>query len=150
MIIYDDMFITLFNTSFPKIDVFSPWKFMYFPPENDQTSIFPQFSEYNPKRHKTDFQNALRRGVDFSKNKHPALLFSNLYFRMEMSMLTDLSKDYLKELDITLLGDIILILKHAKKVAEKQTQDRVLGDKDQVSFGYFKHNIKFLLGKDQV
>jgi len=69
---------------------------------------------------------------------------------MEMSMLTDLSKDYLKELDITLLGDIILILKHAKKVAEKQTQDRVLGDKDQVSFGYFKHNIKFLLGKDQV
>ena len=65
-------------------------------------------------------------------------------------MLTDLSKDYLKELDITLLGAIILILKHAKKVAEKQTQDRVLGDKDQVSFGYFKHNIKFLLGKDQV
>ena len=67
-----------------------------------------------------------------------------------MSMLTDLSKDYLKELDITLLGDIILILKHAKKVAEKQTQDRVLGDKDQVSFGCFKHKIKFLRNKDQV
>jgi len=43
------------------------------PPENYQTSIFPQFSEYNPKRHKTDFQNALRRGVVFSKINTPAV-----------------------------------------------------------------------------
>ena len=43
-----------------------------------------------------------------------------------MTMLMDLNKDYLKEMDINLLGDIILILKHAKKVAEKNQSDLVL------------------------
>lgn len=31
-------------------------------------------------------------------------------------MLMDLNKDYLKDLEINLLGDIILVLKYAKKV----------------------------------
>lgn len=51
--------------------------------------------------------------------------------RIEMSMLMDLNKDYLKDLEINLLGDIILVLKYAKKVSDKQNSDRVLGDQDE-------------------
>ena len=50
--------------------------------------------------------------------------------RMEMSMLTELNKDYLKELDITMMGDIIIILRHAKKVAERNASNKVLEEKE--------------------
>ena len=46
-----------------------------------------------------------------------------------MSMLLDLDKDYLKDMDITLMGDIINILKHARVVANKNTSEMVLSDK---------------------
>ena len=39
--------------------------------------------------------------------------------RIEKDMLGDLDKDYLKELGVTVLGDVISILKHAKKVASQ-------------------------------
>jgi len=49
--------------------------------------------------------------------------------RMEMSMLGELTKEVLKELDITLMGDIITVMRHAKIVAEKQRSDKVIDDK---------------------
>jgi len=49
--------------------------------------------------------------------------------RMEMSMLGELTKEVLKELHITLMGDIITVMRHAKIVAEKQRSDKVIDDK---------------------
>ena len=43
--------------------------------------------------------------------------------RMSFDMLADLTKDYLRDLDITALGDIISILKHAKNVQSKQDSE---------------------------
>ncbi len=51
------------------------------------------------------------------------------WFRIKMSMLLDLDKDYLKDMDITLMGDIINILKHARVVANRNTSEMVLSDK---------------------
>lgn len=39
--------------------------------------------------------------------------------RMRLDMLPDLTKDYLHDLNITVLGDVIAILKHAKAVSQK-------------------------------
>jgi len=54
---------------------------------------------------------AARYAVNFYKN------------RMSFEMLADLNKDYLRDLDITVLGDVISILKHAKDVQNKQESD---------------------------
>jgi len=43
--------------------------------------------------------------------------------RMSFDMLADLNKDYLRDLDITVLGDVISILKHAKEAKNKQESD---------------------------
>ena len=43
--------------------------------------------------------------------------------RMSFDMLADLTKDYLRDLDVTVLGDIISILKHAKDVQSKQESE---------------------------
>lgn len=45
--------------------------------------------------------------------------------RIEKDMLDELDKDYLKELGVTILGDVIAILKQAKKVAS-QVRNNIL------------------------
>jgi len=46
--------------------------------------------------------------------------------RMGLDMLMDLDKEYLRDLNITALGDIISILKHAKGATAKKAADEVL------------------------
>jgi hypothetical protein len=53
-------------------------------------------------------------------------------------MLSDLNRDNLAFLGITILGDVIKVTKHAKIVAEKLNTDRILNDSPEVCF----HNLK--------
>ena len=57
--------------------------------------------------------------------KDVASLYAKKFFgnRMSFGMLADLTKDYLRDLGITALGDIISILKHAKIVQSKQDSE---------------------------
>lgn len=74
------------------------------------------------------------KGAGFPQDvatKH-AVVFSNN--RIKPDMLPDLDKPSLKEMGITLMGDMIAILRYAKKVVEDTTCERFLVDsKDVVS-----------------
>lgn len=70
------------------------------------------------------------KGAGFSQDvatKH-AVVFSNNHIKPDM--LPDLDKPSLKEMGITLMGDMIAILRYAKKVVEETTCERFLVDSE--------------------
>lgn len=72
------------------------------------------------------------KGAGFPQDvatKH-AVVFSNN--RIKPDMLPDLDKPSLKEMGITLMGDMIAILRYAKKVVEETTCERFLVDSEDV------------------
>ena len=48
--------------------------------------------------------------------------------RIQKNMLLDLNKEYLKDMGITVMGDIIAILKNAKLVHKKFVEEKILSD----------------------
>lgn len=73
------------------------------------------------------------KGAGFSQDvatKH-AVVFSNN--RIKPDMLPDLDKPSLKEMGITLMGDMIAILRYAKKVVEETTCERFLVDSEDIA-----------------
>lgn len=73
------------------------------------------------------------QGAGFSLDvatKH-AVVFSNN--RIKPDMLPDLDKPSLKEMGITLMGDMIAILRYAKKVVEETTCERFLVDSEDIA-----------------
>lgn len=72
------------------------------------------------------------KGAGFPQDvatKH-AVVFSNN--RIKPDMLPDLDKPSLKEMGITLMGDMIAILRYAKKVVEETTCERFLVDSEDM------------------
>lgn len=43
-----------------------------------------------------------------------------------MDMLTDLNKEYLREMGIAAMGDIISVLRHSKSVSDQSARDKIL------------------------
>lgn len=73
------------------------------------------------------------QGAGFSLDvatKH-AVVFSNN--RIKPDMLPDLDKPSLKEMGITLMGDMIAILRYAKKVVEETTCEKFLVDSEDIA-----------------
>ncbi|KAH9488117.1 hypothetical protein Btru_065001 [Bulinus truncatus] len=65
-----------------------------------------------------------KAGIPAGDAAHYAVMFSDN--RITREMLLDLSKEYLTDMGITRLGDIIAILKHAKDVNKQEAKDKIL------------------------
>ncbi|KAL3873651.1 hypothetical protein ACJMK2_036745 [Sinanodonta woodiana] len=63
-------------------------------------------------------------GIPAGDAANYAVIFSDN--RISRDMLMDLNKDYLNDMDITILGDVISILKHAKSVYTQESRDKAL------------------------
>lgn len=86
------------------------------------------------------------KGAGFPQDvatKH-AVVFSNN--RIKPDMLPDLDKPSLKEMGITLMGDMIAILRYAKKVVEETTCEKFLVDTEDTS-GIPKPTVKKVVSK---
>ncbi|EFX67131.1 hypothetical protein DAPPUDRAFT_262091 [Daphnia pulex] len=69
--------------------------------------------------------------------------------RIQKHMLLDLTKEYLKDMGITVLGDVIAILKHSKRYHEKVAREKVLAiDKETSVMKATKHLNEMLLKDD--
>lgn len=89
------------------------------------------------------------KGAGFPQDvatKH-AVVFSNN--RIKPDMLPDLDKPSLKEMGITLMGDMIAILRYAKKVVEETTCERFLVDTED-NIGTPKPIVKKVVSKAPV
>ncbi|PVD26151.1 hypothetical protein C0Q70_13820 [Pomacea canaliculata] len=63
-------------------------------------------------------------GIPAGDATHYAVLFTDN--RIQKGMLTDLTKEYLNDMGVTRLGDIIAILKHAKVVHDQDAKEKAL------------------------
>lgn len=53
--------------------------------------------------------------------------------RIQTNMLLELNKEYLKDMGITLMGDVIAILRHAKNVHEQEAREKVLSTSPSIT-----------------
>ncbi|KAK7466619.1 hypothetical protein BaRGS_00037276 [Batillaria attramentaria] len=63
-------------------------------------------------------------GIPAGDAAHYAVLFTDN--RIQRGMLMDLTKEYLKDMGMSRLGDIIAVLKHAKEVHDQDAKDKAL------------------------
>lgn len=69
--------------------------------------------------------------------------------RIQKHMLLDLNKEYLKDMGVNILGDIIAILKHAKSHHEKVAREKVLAGDKEISVKKATKHLNEILSKEE-
>ena len=72
-------------------------------------------------------------GIPASEATNYAILFADN--RIKQNMLMDLTCEYLREMGISVMGDVIAILKHAKNTASTISRQRVMADQGLLKNG---------------